>query len=155
MSTAQKKENNFGEVLKFLISGGICWVVQAGILRWLHEDLGLDTLVALALAFLAATVVNYLLAVLWIWPSAKGSGNTVKLGFLITSLIGLLLNELLMWIFRLIFGEDQVLFTVFGYDVRQYLINMCVVTLLVMIWNFFTKRAILQSNLIQRLTGKQ
>lgn len=155
MSTVQKKESKFGEVLKFLISGGICWVVQTVILALLRDGLGLDTLVALALAFLAATVVNYLLAVLWIWPSAKGSGSTVRLGFLITSLIGLLLNELLMWVFRLVFGENPVLFTVFGYDIKQYLVNMCVVTLLVMIWNFFTKRAILQSGLIQKLARKK
>lgn len=155
MSTSEKKENRLGEIVKFLVSGGICWVVQTVFLALLRDGLGLDTLIALAIAFLLATVANYLLAVLWIWPSAKGSGSAVRLGFLITSLIGLFLNELLMWIFRLVFGEDQVLFTVFGYDVRQYLINMCIVTLLVMIWNFFTKRAILQSNLIQRLTGKK
>ena len=50
-------------------------------------------------------------------------------------------------IFRLVFGENQVLFTAFGYAIRQYLINMCIVTLLVMIWNFFTKRAILRGKL--------
>ena len=155
MSTAEKNESRFGEVLKFLVSGGICWVVQTVFLVLLRDRLGLDTLIALPIAFLLATVANYLLAVFWIWPSAKGSDNTVKLGFLITSLIGLLLNELLMWIFRLVFGEDQVLFTVFGFEVRQYLINMCIVTALVMIWNYFTKRAILQSGLIRKLTRKK
>ena len=155
MNLTDSKERKFEEVMKFLISGGICWVVQTVFLALLRDGLGLDTLVALAIAFLLATIANYLLAVFWIWPAAKGSDNTVKLGFLITSLIGLLLNELLMWIFRLVFGENQVLFTAFGYAIRQYLINMCIVTLLVMIWNFFTKRAILQSGLIQKLLRKK
>ena len=104
MSISEKKENRLGEILKFLVSGGICWVVQTVFLALLRDGLGMDTLIALAMAFLLATVANYLLAVLWIWPSAKGSGSAVRLGFLITSLIGLFLNELLMWIFRLIFG---------------------------------------------------
>ncbi len=155
MSQSANRENKLGEIIKFLVSGGICWVVQTVFLVLLRDGLGMDTLAALAIAFLLATAANYLLAVLWIWPGAKGSDNTVKLGFLVTSLIGLLLNELLMWIFRLLFGEDQILLTLFGYQIRQYLINMCIVTLLVMIWNYFTKRAILQSNLIQKLTGKK
>ena len=114
MSTSDKKENRLGEIVKFLVSGGICWVVQTVFLALLRDGLGMDTLIALAIAFLLATVANYLLAVLWIWPSAKGSGSAVRLGFLITSLIGLFLNELLMWIFRIVFGEDRILFFVFG-----------------------------------------
>ena len=81
-------------------------------------------------------------------------GTEVKIGFLVTSFIALLLNELLVWLLGLIFGEDPVLFTVMGREVRIYMINACVTTVLVMFWNFFTKRAILQSSLIQKLMKK-
>jgi len=149
----EKKDSRFGEVLKFLISGGICFVIQFVLLVALRDGLGLDTLVALPLAFLVAVVANYILCILWIWPSAKDSGNTARIGFLITSVIGLLLNELLMWIFRMIFGEEQVLFTILGKDVSMYMINACLTTVIVMFWNFFTKRALLQSDLLKKWTN--
>lgn len=150
----EKKGLKLDEIIKFLVSGGICFVVQFVLLKILRDNVGLNTLVALLIAFLAATVVNYILSVLWIWPSAKGSGTEVKIGFLVTSFIALLLNELLVWLLGLIFGEDPVLFSVMGREVRIYMINACVTTVLVMFWNFFTKRAILQSSLIQKLMKK-
>ncbi len=147
---SNQKESRLGEVLKFLVSGGICFLIQFALLVALRDGVGLSTLVALPIAFLAAVIANYILSVLWIWPSAKGSNTAAKIGFLVTSVIGLLLNELLMWILGLIFGEDQVLFTVLGKDVSMYMINACVTTVIVMFWNFFTKRAMLQSGLLQR-----
>ena len=73
---------------------------------------------------------------------------------ILLSLIGLAWNELLMWLFRMIFGEDQILFTVFGFRFSMYMMNACLTTLLVMVWNFFTKKAILQSRLLQKWLKK-
>ena len=152
----QKNQNamNMGEVIKFLIAGGVCFVVQTVALVLLRDVLGIPTLVAFPIAFLIAMVVNYIMSVLWIWPSAKDSGLETKIGFLVSSIIGLLINELVMWLMGLIFGEDQVLFTVFGWNFSMYLFNECVATAIAMIWNFFTKRAILQSSLIKKWTDK-
>ena len=63
----EKKENSrLGEVIKFLISGGICFLVQFFLLVLLRDTVGMDTLIALPIAFLVAVVVNYILSVLWI-----------------------------------------------------------------------------------------
>lgn len=152
------KNPKIGEVARFLIAGGICFLVQSGLLWALHDKAGLDTLAAMPIAFFISVVVNYILSVLWIWPSS-GEGDAftkfvTRLGFLVTSGIGLLLNELFMWIFGLLFGEEQVLFSLGmagkTFDVKMYLINTCITTVLVMFWNFFTKRAVLQSPLIRK-----
>ncbi|MBO6093066.1 MAG: GtrA family protein [Oscillospiraceae bacterium] len=148
----KEKAPQLSEVIKFLISGGICFLIQQALTIFFRSGVGLATWLAFFLAFLVAAAANYILSVLWIWPSAKGSNTAAKIGFLITSLIGLGLNELIIWILRLAFGEDQILFTVFGKDVLMYMINTCISTVLVMIWNFFTKRAILQSSLLQKWT---
>ena len=147
---SENRSVRWDEVMKFLISGGVCFLIQFGLLVLLRDGAGLDTLIALPIAFLFATVANYLFSVLWIWPSAKDSNTTAKIGFLVTSVLGLLWNELLMWIFRMIFGEEQVLFTILGKDVSMYMVNACITTILVMFWNFFTKRAVLQSKLLQK-----
>ena len=41
------------------------------------------------------------------------------------------------------YAEDGVLFTVFSFTVTMYMLNKAMATLLVMVWNYFTKRAIL------------
>lgn len=149
-----KKEAGFGEALKFLVTGGICFVVQFVCLVALRDGVGLDTLIALPIAFLISTVVNYILCVLWIWPAAKGSDAVTKIGFLVTSLMGLLWNELLMWILRMILGEDQVIMTLMGRNISMYMVNTCITTVIVLFWNFFTKRAVLSSGLLKKWAGK-
>ena len=79
------------------------------------------------------------------------TGAAAKAGFAVTSVMGLVLNEGLMLLFRVMLGEDAVLLTLLGYPVTMYMLNKVLSTLLVMVWNYFTKKAVLQSGLIQRL----
>lgn len=150
-----EKNPRVSEVVKFLISGGICFLIKLVCSVALRFSLGQDTWLSVLLAELVAIAANYVLCVFWIWPSAKDSSAVTKIGFVVTSLIGLLLNELLMWLFRLILGEEQVLFTVFGRNITMYMVNICITTALVLFWNFFTKRAVLQSRLLQKWAAKR
>ena len=63
--------------------------------------------------------------------------------FLVSSVIGLGLNLALMALFGRLFGEDQVIFALFGFEVKMYMISKIIATAVVMVWNYFTKRAIL------------
>ena len=83
------------------------------------------------------------MCVRWVFPAAGEQRNAARLGFLVTSVMGLLLNELLMYVFRHALGEDTVLFTVFGFTVSMYMLNKTLSTVIVMVWNYFTKRWIL------------
>jgi len=150
----EKKESQFGEVLKFLISGGICFLIKLVCSVALRFGLGHDTWLSVLLAEIVAIVVNYVLCVLWIWPGAKDNSAITKIGFLVTSLIGLVWNELLMMAFGAIFGETQVLFTIFGKNISMYMVSICITTIIVLFWNFFTKRAVLNSDLLQKWAGK-
>ena len=150
----QKKDARFSEVLKFLISGGICFLVKLVCSVALKYGVGHDTWLSVLLAELVAIVVNYILCVLWIWPGAKDNDAVTKIGFLVTSLIGLLWNELLMLVFGKIFGENQVLLTIMGKDLTMYVVNVCLTTAIVLFWNFFTKRAVLNSDLLKRWATK-
>lgn len=147
MRTDKKR---ISEMIRFALTGGICFLVEFVCLVALKEELGLDTLIATPIAFLISVAVNYLMCVKWVWPDAKDKGNTAKLGFLITSVIGLFLNEGLMLLFRIAFGEEQVLISIAGYGLSMYMVNKVAATLLVMIWNYFTKKAILKSAFLIR-----
>jgi len=145
MTETAKKENRISEIIRFALTGGICFVVEFVLLVLFRDGLGLPTLLANALAFIISVVVNYLLCLVWVFHGVKDGGNKTRAGFFITSLIGLLLNELLMYLLGLIFGEDQTLLTLGGFAISMYMVNKVIATLLVMIWNYFSKRAVLVS----------
>ena len=142
MSTGEKG-NRLGEALRFAVTGGICFLIEFAALVGLRDGLGLDTLIATPAAFLISVVVNYAMCVRWVFPVAGEQRNAARLGFLLTSVMGLLLNEGLMLLFRTVFGEDGVLLTAGEFSLAQYMVNKVLATLIVMIWNYFTKRWIL------------
>ena len=147
----KKTESRLGEVVRFALTGGICFLVEFAALVLLKEGLGLDTLIATPIAFALSVVVNYALCMRWVFRGARDGGAAAKAGFAVTSIMGLVLNEGLMLLFRVMLGEDAVLLTLLGYPVTMYMLNKVLSTLLVMVWNYFTKKAVLQSGLIQRL----
>ena len=145
-----REKGKLGEALRFVLTGGVCFLVEFCCLVLLRDKLGLDTLAAVPLAFLISVVLNYILCVIWVFKGAKDQGNAAKLAFLITSVMGLFLNEGLMYLFRVLFGEDQLLFTLFGFTVTMYMVNKALSTLIVMVWNYFTKRAVLKSGWLNK-----
>ena len=147
----EKTESRLGEVVRFALTGGICFLVEFAALVLLKEGLGMDTLIATPIAFALSVVVNYALCIRWVFRGATDGGAAAKAGFAVTSVMGLVLNEGLMLLFRVMLGEDAVLLTLLGYPVTMYMLNKVLATLLVMVWNYFTKKAVLQSGLIQRL----
>ncbi len=132
------------EVLKFVFTGGVCFLIEYAALIALKEWLHLDVLIATPLAFLISVAVNYLLCVSWVFDGAKDGSRKAQLGFAATSLMGLALNWLIMWALTALFGQDAVLLTLFGVAVKVYMVNKAAATVLVMIWNYFTKRFVLK-----------
>ena len=121
-----KKNNGLMEGIRFILTGGVCFLVEFACLVFLRDTVGLDTLIATPIAFLVSVILNYLLCV----------------------------KELLMLIFRGIFGEDAVVLTLFGFTVTMYMINKVLATGIVMVWNYFTKRAILKKGIFHKKENK-
>ena len=137
------------EVFRFVVTGGSCFLIELVSLILLKELFHLDTLIATPIAFTISVVVNYFLCVAWVFPGTGDGGAATKVAFVVTSLIGLALNEVFMLLFRILWGETYQLLNVGGFDVTMYMLNKAVATLLVMIWNFLSKKAVLKSNLLK------
>ena len=137
------KSKRIGEIIRFLAAGGAAFAVELGALILLKEKLGLDTLAATPAAFILSVIVNYLICVLWVFPGAREQNRKKQAAFLLTSAVGLLLNEILMFLFRTAWGEETVLFRLSSFAVSLYVLNKILATALVMIWNYFTKSYIL------------
>lgn len=132
------------EVIKFIFTGGICFLIEYAALIVLKEWLHLPVVAATPIAFLISVVFNYLLCVKWVFDGAKEGSRRAQLGFVITSGLGFFLNWLLMWGLTALFGEDALLFVLFGIQVKVYMLNKIIATGLVMVWNYFTKRYLLK-----------
>ena len=139
----EQQKGRTAEVIRFALTGGVCFLVELAVLILLRGKLGIDTLIATPIAFLISVILNYLLCIVWVFRGTKNRGAGAKAGFLITSLIGLGLNELLMFLFRVTLGEDTVALTLGSREINMYVLNKCLATLIVMIWNYFSKRAVL------------
>ena len=144
------KKEKLLEIIRFIIAGIAGFAVELATLILLRDKLGLDTLIATPIAFTLSVIVNYLLCVLWVFKGAKQQDKKRQAAFFITSAVGLLLNEVLMLLFRVLWGEDSVLITVFSYTLKLYVLNQVLATALVMIWNYFTKRLILTRGKTER-----
>ena len=137
------RKQRLGEIIRFVIAGGAGFAVEFGALILLKEKLDVDTLIAVPIAFVLSVIVNYLLCVLWVFSGARKQNRKNRLAFFLTSAVGLLLNEILMLLFRVAWGENAVLFSVFSFGIRLYVLNKVLATCIVMVWNYFTKRYIL------------
>lgn len=115
------------EILRFGLTGGLCFLLDYGTMLLCKEVFGLHYLVATGAGFVVSVIVNYILCIKWVFSGAKEGGFKVQALFLLTSLIGLGLNQLIMW--GLVDGLH-----IF------YAIAKIITTAIVMVYNYFTKR---------------
>lgn len=119
------------EIFRFAFTGGACFVLEFLCLTLMVECLHLPVLIATPIAFLISVAANYVICVKWVFTGAQDGGAGVKVSFFVTSGIGLGLNQLFMWLMT-------------GVMSIHYMAAKIISTLLVMVWNYFTKRLILK-----------
>ena len=122
----------FWEVFRFLLVGGGCFLLEYGLLFALTEYGGLNPLVSAPIAFTVSLVVNYILCVYVVFHTEQQSKKQMAL-FALTSIIGLGINQVVMWFFIDIIGI-------------WYMFAKVVASAVVMVWNYFTKRYVLHGH---------
>ena len=127
---------SFVELLRFIIVGGVSFAVDLGTLVVLQETIfkrvsgGL--FVSTAIAFAVSLAIHYILTAFWVFKEHKV--NTPQRHFfacslfVITNVIGLGLNEFLLWIGVVQLGFHYVVVKVFAAGV-------------VMVWNYICQRS--------------
>lgn len=122
----------FWEVFRFLLVGGGCFLLEYGLFFALTEYGGLNPLVSAPIAFTVSLVVNYILCVYVVFHAEQQSKKQMAL-FALTSIIGLGINQVVMWFFIDIIGI-------------WYMFAKVVASAVVMVWNYFTKRYVLHGH---------
>lgn len=122
------------QLFGFGIVGIICFIIDYGLMIILTEVIGLTYLVSCALSFIISTIVNYILSMRYVFESKENVNKTVEfILFVIMSTIGLGLTELLMFL-----AVDKLNI--------YYMISKIVVTGIVMIYNFVTRKIFLEKH---------
>lgn len=120
------------QLIKFAIVGVIAAFVDVGVLVFLKELFGVDVLIASAVSFSVSVTVNYILSMAFVFKSKKQSKVKEFIIFVLLSIGGLGLNQLILWI--------GVTFTSIYYLVVKFFAMV-----IVPIYNFITRKIFLEA----------
>ena len=128
LSSLREKQKNLGEVIRFLVAGGSCLLLELACLYAFTEWAGLHYLYSSALAFTISVLVNYWLCRAWVFEGGnkKQSFKAASL-FFGSSVAGLGINQLCMYTFVDLMGI-------------YYMAAKLLAAVIVTVWNFVLKR---------------
>ncbi len=120
------------QIIKFGFTGVLCFVIDYCLLLFFTELLSINYLISSALSFSISVIVNYILSVKFVFSVDKqaSKGRNFIL-FIVFSVIGLGLNQLLMWLGVDILNQD-------------YRFIKIAATAVVMCYNFITRKLFLE-----------
>lgn len=132
-----KKATLFGQFLKFGVVGAIAFVIDFGTMVVLHELLGLNPIVAAAISFSVSVIFNYAASMRYVFTRRDDLSRQKELiAFVALSVIGLVINELIMWL-----GQEAFTATGIDYTNGPYYMGVKILaTAVVMLWNFFSRK---------------
>lgn len=132
-----KKHKSFKELFKQLFRFGICgviaFIIDYSLLYVLTEFAGINYLISSAISFTVSVVVNYIISIKWVFDVAGERSQSKDLVvFIILSLIGLGINQVVMWVSVEKFA-------------LWYMIGKLIATFIVMVWNYITRKLFLEN----------
>lgn len=129
---SQSYNRLFYQLLKFGVVGGLAFIIDYLILIICKELLGFNVLLSAALGFTISVIFNYIASINWVFDVNKEKNKKKNfILFMIFSIIGLILTEVIMFI-----GTDIINI--------NYLIVKIVATAIVMVFNFITRKMFLE-----------
>lgn len=127
-----KKNKLTIQIIKFVIVGGIATIIDFGCLYFFKEIIGLPVLVSNTLSFSISVIYNYIASIKWVFDVDKEKESKKQfITFISFSILGLLLNNGILWI-----CEDLLKI--------YYLIGKVIATAVVMVFNFVTRKMFLE-----------
>lgn len=121
------------QIIRFGFVGGSAFVIDYGIMIFLTEVFEINYLVSSAVSFTVSVIYNYILSVKWVFDVSGNRSKTQDFAvFIVLSIIGLGINQLVMWLAVDILG-------IF------YMISKIGATAIVMVYNFITRKLFLEN----------
>ena len=120
------------QIIKFGIVGGVAFLIDYFVLYVLVEYLHISYLIASGISFTVAVIFNYIASMKYVFERRNNiSLRREFIVFLILSIVGLIINLIIMWI-----SVDKL--NIF------YMISKIFATFIVMVWNFVSRKVFLE-----------
>ncbi len=121
------------QIMKFGVVGVIAFVIDYGLMVLLTEAFGVNYLISATVSFAVSVTFNYFASMRYVFRHKEGMSKRREFViFVVLSVIGLGINDLIMWL-----GTDL--------GGISYLITKLVATFIVMVWNFVTRKRFLDA----------
>ena len=122
----------FEQLIKFGIVGVVCFLIDYGLMVLLTEIFKVHYLLSSGVSFCVSVIANYVLSLKYVFDTGNDKRSITEfLIFIILSVIGLGIHQALMWLCVEIFH-------IF------YMVSKIGVTAVVMVYNFITRKMILE-----------
>ena len=122
------------QILKFGVVGVVCFFIDFGLMVVLTELFSINYLISSGISFTVSVTVNYLLSMRYVFASKNDSNKAAEFIIFVTlSIVGLGINQLLMWI---MVDKAHI----------YYMASKIVTTAIVMIYNFITRKILLEKH---------
>lgn len=124
----------FAQFMKFGVVGVIAFVIDYGLMIFFTEVFGIPYLISATISFCVSVIFNYVASMRYVFKRKDDMSRRREfIIFVILSVIGLGLNDLFMWL-------------LVDFAAIDYRISKIVVTFLVAVWNFVTRKIFLEAH---------
>lgn len=117
------------QIIKFCLTGGLCTIIDFGVLFVLTEQIGLSYIISNIISVSLSTIVNYILSKIIVFNFSNTLKNFIV--FVVLSIIGLVINEGLIILCVNVFTID-------------YKLGKIMATGVVMCFNYLTRKYMLK-----------
>ena len=127
----KKHKKLIDQILKFGVVGGLAFLIDYVLLYALTEFVGIHYLISSVISFTVSLIFNYILSIKWVFDVTKKQTVKEITIFVILSVIGLGINQVVMYV-----GSD--LLNIY------YMLTKIIATAIVMAWNFVTRKIFIE-----------
>lgn len=121
------------QFMKFGIVGVIAFVIDYGFMVLLTEAFGVPYLISTTVSFIISVIFNYFASMRFVFKRKDDMSRRREfIIFVVLSVIGLVINDVFMWL-------------MVDFLFIDYRISKIVVTFIVAVWNFVTRKIFLEA----------
>lgn len=122
------------QFMKFGVVGVIAFIIDFGVMVFLTEVFAVPYLISTTIAFTVSVIFNYVASMRYVFVRKDDMSRRREfIIFVLLSVIGLVLNDVFMWLLVDFFFID-------------YRISKIITTVLVAIWNFLSRKIFLEDH---------
>ena len=136
------------QIMKFGIVGIICFVLDYLLLIVLTEVAGIPSLMSSGISYALSTIVNYILSITMVFETDKKANQFRRfVVFVVLSVIGLGINQLIMWIGTPLLSSWMEGVKFFSrFSDYSYMVVKLFATAVVMVYNFISRKIFIENH---------